>query len=527
MRNGPRLLWACLALCLLLCSASCGQRQEEGAPLGAAQSTVALRAITLGIPPEAGMDALYQQLDALTVPELGCTLRFEFIPWGEERRQINIAIASGEYDFIPGGNFSDYLTMAPKNAFVDMKPYLDAVPQLRAHYRQGGKDVLGAMEIDGRLYGIPQYGEASIDAGEGFFYREDLRVAWGLAPVTDLPTLEAYLYRASQAPEFAGKPLITDNRIWTCLWRMLTKDAYQEIISPTDTPYAVIAIGDPSRVVSRLETPEFRQLLDYIQKWYTDGILEGQLIASTNNEGAKGYELFALGEKPCETNTPLWAINQTWIPKLAAAQPDWVYGFFSYDLDGRVSQYKRSATSATVISISSRSKYPDIAMRLLEKLHTDQRYYDLLVYGVLGTHYYLDEEGVYYDGIPTSALFPGWTGAVDGYMNYPNDRSGNRQWSQAVYQPEMARYDRKNEAAAFHPLDDFVLSTHAIATEVDALAAAWRRHILPLVCGVAPDGMDADLLRGVDALYASGLAEYLAALQAQIDALIDRQEGGH
>ena len=40
--------------------------------------------------------------------ELGCHLRFDYIPWGDERSQINMAIASGEYDFISNGNFSDY-----------------------------------------------------------------------------------------------------------------------------------------------------------------------------------------------------------------------------------------------------------------------------------------------------------------------------------------------------------------------------------------------------------------------------------
>ena len=33
------------------------------------------------------MDEIYEQLDALTIPELNCTLRFDFIPWGNERKQ--------------------------------------------------------------------------------------------------------------------------------------------------------------------------------------------------------------------------------------------------------------------------------------------------------------------------------------------------------------------------------------------------------------------------------------------------------
>ena len=67
----------------------------------------------------------------VTVPELSCTLRFEFIPWGNERKQINIAVASGEYDFISGGVFSDYRTLVSKNAFLDLNDYLYLVAKAR------------------------------------------------------------------------------------------------------------------------------------------------------------------------------------------------------------------------------------------------------------------------------------------------------------------------------------------------------------------------------------------------------------
>ena len=59
--------------------------------------------------------------------------------------------------------------------------------------------------------------------GEGFFYREDLRREWGLEEIHDLATMEAYLYRAKQEERYQDAPLITDNRIWSSLWLMLTK----------------------------------------------------------------------------------------------------------------------------------------------------------------------------------------------------------------------------------------------------------------------------------------------------------------
>ena len=158
-----------------------------------AQEVVTLQAITLGNMPEGGLETLYAKLDALTIPELGCKLRFTYIPWGDERNQINIAISSGEYDIIPQGNFSDYQLMAARNAFLDIKAYLHLVPKLQEHYLLSGENVLENAEIDGHLFGIPQHAAAGIDLNEGIFYREDLRKVWGLEPITDLETMEAYL----------------------------------------------------------------------------------------------------------------------------------------------------------------------------------------------------------------------------------------------------------------------------------------------------------------------------------------------
>ena len=81
----------CLSVLLL---GGCGRGTEEGESGEAVQPIVNFRAITLGNMPEEGMDEIYRQLDALTIPELNCTLRFEFIPWGNERRQLNIVTAS-------------------------------------------------------------------------------------------------------------------------------------------------------------------------------------------------------------------------------------------------------------------------------------------------------------------------------------------------------------------------------------------------------------------------------------------------
>lgn len=407
--------------------------------------------------------------------------------------------------------------MASRNAFLDIKPYLEMVPALQEHYRISGADVLADAEIEGHLYGIPQHGAPGVDLEEGFFYREDLRQAWGLEPVASLSTMEAYLYRAKEDAAFRDKPLITDNRIWTCLWMMLGNDNYVEITSFTDTPYVVCAIDDPYQAVNRLETPEFMQVLQYLRKWYQAGILDKRLLTLSANEGTSGRTMLIAGEKPCETNSPAWSINRDWIPPLTEVNPEWTYSFYPYSTGTRSSYYKKTSASGSLLSISSRTQYPELAVKLLEKLHTDQRYYNLLLYGVEGEHYYQDEKGIYYDGIPSSKRFAGWSAAADSYLELPVTYRSSQDWTERVYLPMMEEAAAITQEAVFHPLNQFTFNVSPVSQQATQLAEAWNTCMMPLLCGLEED-VETELQSALAQLKDAGLDAYLAEVQQQLDA---------
>jgi hypothetical protein len=476
-----------------------------------------MRAISIGAAPIGGLEKFYEELDRLTIPELGCILRFDIIPWGNERKQINMAIASGEYDFIPGGNFSDYRSMAYRNAFLDINEYLHLVPALVEHYNLTGVDILKQSEIDGNLYGIPQYGMPGlVNVFEGFFYREDLRKEWGVQPVTSFETLEAYLYRAKEDPRYANYPLITDNRVWTSLWYMLASGKYLEIISVTETPYAVVRVDDIYTPISRMETPEFEHVLSIVKKWYDDGILESDILAFSDNEGQRAMELMKADRKPCETNAPLWAINNWYIADLYDANPLWEFEFYDYTMHTSPA-YIKSAASNTVISISSKTKYPEAAIMLLEKLHTDQRYYDLLVYGVRGENYYLNEDGIYFDGILRENRLSGWTGAADEFMSYFYVGSQHKQWNE-VYNREIRNAIELTTGAPAFPFDGFFLNVTGLMEYVEKMDEVKSKYFQPLLCGVSND-LSGDYGTAIKMLRETGISGYLSEVERQLQVL--------
>lgn len=508
-RKRRRVAVLCLAA-MLFGGCARGTETEEGEERK--EPIVNFRAITLGNMPEGGMDEIYRQLDALTIPELNCTLRFEFIPWGNERRQLNIVTASGEYDFIPGGVFSDYRTLVYKNAFLDMNQYLDAVPALAEHYAYFDENALKKCEINGGLYGLPQFGQGGIaSAGEGFFYREDLRREWGLEEVCDLESMEAYLYRAKQDERYRDTPLVTDNRVWSSLWLLLTKGKYQEVNSSLETPFVVVEAENPYKALNRMETPEFKEVLSYIWKWKRDGILDSDMLSRSDNEGELGRQLILEDQKPCETNNPIWSINTHWIPALYERHPEWEFNFYPY-LAQYDTYYVGSLAGASVISISAKVTEPELAMKLLEKIHTDIRYYSLVAYGVEGSNYNLVDGKISMDGINSQNRFA-WTAVMDDVMSY-EAVPVNKKWDEEVYLALPDWNTEPGKTVKDDPLDgfSFVLS----GREQTAVERVWLQYFQPLVCGYGEDYLEA-LDAANQRLYEAGFDRYLEAIQAQLD----------
>lgn len=507
--------WKGYLCCLIITaflSGGCGRQENIQEPVSQ-EPIVHFKGVILGTPPEGGMAEVYEQLDALTIPELNCTLRFEFIPWGNEREQLNIAVASGEYDFLPGGVFSDYRLQASKNAFLDLNPYLELVPELQAHYATYSETALQDCEIAGGLYGIPQFGMGTIkDINEGFFYREDLRKEWGLPEITDLESMEAYLYRAKEDVRYRDSPLITDNRIWQSLWLMLTEGRYLEINSMQETPFVVVSAENPFQVLNRLETPEFKQVVEYINKWRQDGILAADLLAATDNEGVRGKSMMMADDKPCETNMPDWNVASDWIPDFYDVHPDWEYGFFNY-VSVNEEWYIGSLADSSVISVSSKTQAPETAVRLLEKIHTDQRYYDLLKYGVEGIHHKREGEYISMEGIPSSRQF-GWSVCTDELLERETVPV-NLQWRELE---DKKLNVWKKEAAAEakpYPLNGFSFLAGGLGQSLEGINQAKLQYFQPLVCGYSEDA-EQGVEDTIEAMKAAGLDIYIEEMQRQI-----------
>ncbi|WP_337103655.1 DUF3502 domain-containing protein [Paenibacillus sp. YIM B09110] len=468
---------------------------------------VQLKAITMGTEPASGMDNFYKQLDELTIKDLGMTIRFDFIPWGDEKNQISRAIVAKEYDVYVGGGFSDFSAFAAKNAFADLTPLLEKTPALVEHY----KGSLERVKLDGKVFGIPQYNKPGA-GGQGVLYREDLRKEWGLPEIKNLATLEQYLYKAKE--QFSGVPMINDKRFADNLWTMLAGDKYFTV---TD-PYTVASQSEPYKAISKFDTPEFKLVIEKAKQWYEDGIVDHDILAGQGNETSKTLELMKANQKPLEFNNHFGAVSSGYIGALKTAFPEQEFGWldFTYDMfPNTVFLPRMSAATTTMISIGSHSKHAELALKFIEKAHTDQTYYNLLMFGVEGENYKLTDTGLNYEGIDDKNKKPGWTGLIDGYMQpeiaYPGEWQAFADKLTKTEGPALAEKNGPD------PYEGFVFNSSELQAENASLETVKTQYIQPLSVGVT-NNIDKDLAEVQKQLKGAGLEKYMTTLQAQLDA---------
>ncbi|CAK4843182.1 unnamed protein product [Aphanomyces euteiches] len=140
-------------------------------------------------------------------------------------------------------------------------------------------------------------------------------------------------------------------------------------------------------------------------------------------------------------------------------------------------------------AISKASKNPERALMLLELVNNDKDFYNLICYGILGTHYNI-ENGVY-TAIKDSAYAPGidWV--------FGNQFNGLVRAGQPADVFEQTK--KLNETAEVSPLTGFTFNDSALSTESAAVNAVKGEYLVALQTGT----VDPNVV----------LPKYLSALQ--------------
>ena len=479
-----------------------GQTAETTKP----EKLVELTMIRMGTEPQ-GMDEFYKQLDALTIPDLNCTVRFQWIAWGEEGTKIPLSITDGTVDILCGGPWSKWSEYATKNGFADLTDLLSTVPDLVELYNTNmGPNHIESTKIDGKLYGFTQLSDGV--GGDGFFWREDLRKAWGLKEITGIETIEEYLYAAK---DNGYQPAISDDRVLDFLWQMVGAGTYYEV--PGTNKDYVATYADPMTPILKYSTSEYKQCVEIAAKWYQDGIINSSVLSGRQGEA---QVLMAQDAVAAEFCNHFWVYDGTFIPAILEAIPTAEFGYINYNMIGGAPMF-RPSSNTTTISISSQSENIETALKFIEKGYTDQTYSRLLKYGVERLHYNVVDGALDKTGIAAEFNNPTVTGFGNFTTDY-NKKWATEQWMTAGTKEIQRQKTGMAELDQYNPFEGFSFNVDEVKTEYASFTNIISQYEIPLSCGVINESIDADLSNLLAQLEKAGEPVIRQALTNQIAA---------
>ncbi len=498
------LLIAALSMGLVACGSSADSTGASGDV--AAQSTnsegsydqVVYSYCTFNnIPTEEDLDVVEEAINEITREKIGAEITLKPIGIAEYSSKVSLALQGGEkIDIFESlGNFNICVS---QDMTYDITELLDT-------YGSETKDLVGgswlqACTKDGKVYGIPTMKPIALTPM--IIYREDIAQELGLdmsqvnsvEDVTDIlrQVKDAYPDMTPLAPVQQGQ--IGMNVVWENVdW--LTDDFY--------SPKGVL-FGDDMTVTDIYSSDEFREKCELARTWYSEGLVM-QDAATTTSTAA---ECMSSG------NYFAYIAAYSYPEEDTAASLEAQCG--GYDLSAKmIGEAYLSTSDVNAVSwmIASTTDVPEAAMKFLNLTYTDSDIINLLIYGIEGRDYVLDEDGFvsYPEGedsttVPyTAQLSCGTLGNF--FLMYPT----------AGTNPDSLEWElEQNQTAKTSPAMGFTFDSDAYKTQYTAVTNVISQYLPGLYCGSLDP--DTEIDKFVQALNDAGYQDILAGKQEQLDA---------
>ncbi len=456
-------------------------------------------------------DEVLAKINAILTEKVNAELEIRWIEWTNWQTNYNLALAtqSGDIDLI--GTATDWLDAWPntqKGAFLPLsedmlKTYapktFEAVPA----------DHWELCKYNGEIFMIPedQYAQWT---NHGFMYRGDWAKAAGLENYIhswdDLGVYfawvkenhpEAYPWDAdglgsSYAPQMSGG------------WQTSHTDNINIEGFPVGMFYGESKENPYKLSRYYLEGDELVNFATTMKAWADAGYWRTDVLNysgaqdSLMNEGLSGAR---------QHHTETWSGFRTDI-KRYIPEADLRFFYFGEEKGNLVSLNITHGAMA----IANTSKNPERALMVYDLLRNDPELYRLMMYGIEGEMYTIDDNGylVRPDGFDSSTdgcTFNWWWGRNDGLGLRPADRD----WE--LIDELYARY---NEVSIVYPYGQIVFDLTGIQMYLDNISNVYNTY-MPRICFGLMDDPAAYVAEFRQQLQAAGIETVMEEVQRQFD----------
>lgn len=485
----------CTALILSGCGNAAGTKPQTAAD-GKEVETVVFATWTINtVPSEEVIQSVEDAINAITVERDGIQVDLKLYPVFEYFNTVSLALQGGETIdvFTSYGNFNTCLAQDMCYDITDLvKVHAPGAVELV------GEDWLEATSQNGKIYGIPAWMPVALAAN--FLYRTDIaeELDLDMSGVTCLEDMTDIFAKVKEAhPEMYG--LIGG------IGRTGLTTTIQQVDYLGDDMYspAGVLIGDSTTVVNLFETEEYKRVVTLAREWYEKGYIM-QDLATTNLTNIE-----ILGAGNAFANITLQGSAPSVVASSSSAQTGYPLDSFFFG----ESYLDTASVNTNTWCVSSTSKVPEAALRFMNLIYTDPEIINLIVYGIEGRDYVVQEDGSVAppEGLDaTSVPYPGFYILTGSWGMGDNYRMIGTTAEAIDWNVEATR--SANPSAAL----GFTFDSSSVKNEYTAVNNVISQFYGALECGsVDPE---VELPKFIQALKEAGIDTIIAEKQRQLDA---------
>ncbi len=308
-------------------------------------------------------------------------------------QKLNQAIASGEIPDLMKVGMNQYYMLVKSGLVADLTDELRSGnhPTIQSMYEAGGGAALDILEVDGRIYGIPQV-NAQFDGSPLIWIRKDWMEKLNMTEPTTLDELHDLLYAFTyNDPDGNGKDDTYGIDViynWRGMWPIFgafgisTPNQYN--VREDGTVYLNGALED------------YRTALGILKEWYDEGIIHPECIT---DDRAAVRTKWANGTVGTMVDSQTWFYSFRGASSILAMAED-VFGEGTVDVmsaltseygDGTIysnCNYPNAAGVASLLFGANATDEQVIAvLKMLEGMATDHELLTKMLYGEEGVDY--------------------------------------------------------------------------------------------------------------------------------------------
>ena len=434
---------------------------------------------TVGGTPADDFDQAVSQISDYAEEKIGVRIDVKIAGWADYDTKMNNIINTGEYFDLMFVNNTNYTKFVNLNALENITDLVQSeTPDL---YNFIPADLWEGAKIHGNVYAVPTYKDSSLTQ---FWMLDDSIVQKydiDMESIKDFATLDPVIHTIKEGEGKSVYPIhLAQGATFNGFF-----NGYDGLTAGV-TVMGVKYDDESRKVVNLLEQDDVKENLNYLHKWYVDGIINPD--ANVVTDGGKGA---------------IFSTGQGW----PAAAKSWAFGqgIEKYDVTKVFGPlYTTETIQGSMNAVSANSKYKAEALKVLQLMNTDAKFRNMCAFGTEGNFMQYEEDGTV-TKLRDDWVWPSYTQGTFFILSTQADGDPDA-WNQVKEQ---------NESATSSTCLGFALDVTNIQNEIANCNTVWDKYKNDLLTGASDPATAVPAC--IEELKAAGLDTVIEEAQKQVD----------